>query len=768
MSQLRKVLYTIFFWGVFASVNCQSTKTLKLITDKEDYKINEKVLLIPDQEMYLSGESINFQAITFDATLLIPIDFSSVLYLELYDQDYHVVSAKKYLLQKGKTINSIIIPRHLSTDYYYLRAYTNYMKNFGPASFFTKQIKVVNPFLPKTQSAKDNKDSTSMKLNVFAEGGKLIYGIKNKIVVSCQNCDKKVDLKLLRNDSVVMSKVMQNGFNAFTFTPNPLYNYQIVATSINNQQSTIPLKKIADSGLICRLDSINKNSAFLKLYSKEFNDYPLNLFVENNGFKYEYTQPIHQQDSCLAIKLPTGLNTVIIKDQSLNTVTQRNIYIEPNPHFNISAELNKSNTTPGDSVILNINSDINDSINYYVSLKLGNSQTSTPSDHDIIHSVFLSSSIASISNHISANDINLMNNEIKNINDYILTFPKNKSFSYTSNTINFLPEISNDIVTGNISSKDERSYAANKNIYLSFVDSISWINRCSTDSLGHFTCKLPLLYQGNDLIISMTDTISSYQISLDNEFYPDFLNITKELFTPDSTLKAIIEARMLNLQINDAYNNPKESIDVTRQNLRFYGDPEQEYLFRNYLNLPSFKEYIYEIVDRATPKTKKQKTSIALIDDEGNYGINPFVILDGIPIFNIQELLSIPCTKFKSLRVVSNPFFFGPNSYDGIIDITSNNISFDLIKSEKNSERISFCPTITTSLTKTYSDKHIPNYASNLHFNKTWAGNINKQVSPHLPHNSGSYTVFIWGYTNDGKWSCLLRENFLEIESHNQ
>jgi len=154
---------------------------LKLLTQAEDFKIQERVLLTPDQDFYLVGEQINFFALTFDAAMKIPIEFSSVLYVELYNQDNTVINAMKFLLNHGQGTYNFTIPRQLETGYYYIRAYTNYMKNFGPGSFFTKRIKIINPFYEIKYRNSVEPISTKLQLNIAVEGGTLLYSLENKI-----------------------------------------------------------------------------------------------------------------------------------------------------------------------------------------------------------------------------------------------------------------------------------------------------------------------------------------------------------------------------------------------------------------------------------------------------------------------------------------------------------------------------------------------------------------------------------------------------------
>jgi hypothetical protein len=331
---------------------------------------------------------------------------------------------------------------------------------------------------------------------------------------------------------------------------------------------------------------------------------------------------------------------------------------------------------------------------------------------------------------------------------------------------NYLPEISANIVTGSVRRTSDQSPAKNKNIYLSFVDSICWINRCKTDSLGRFVSALPFENQEKELVITVKDTTENEVIKMDDEFYPDFLKVVKENFDPDSTLKEIIESRMINLQVNDAYAEQHQNITPSRSSLRFYGYPDAEYKFRKFVNLPYLEEFVFEIVKEATI-VKKGKQATINVRNSSNIviGDNPLVILDGIPLMKTDKIGLIPSEKLKSIRIINNKFFWGKEEYDGIIDITSNSKSFDLVDMDKNSTRVLFNPIITEK--EIYQDQYlrIPRYLSDIYFKRLNSISGNATIKIQLPQNRGNYSLSVFGYTKTGEWGSLSLPNTLTIKN---
>lgn len=106
----------------------------------------EKVVFSTDRTLYFAGEQIGFRA---DCILPAKSDsLSRVLYVELLDKRSKPVIQKKLQVIKGVSKTIIEIPFEIVTGNYYLRAYTQYMRNFEKRNFYTSELTIINPDLP--------------------------------------------------------------------------------------------------------------------------------------------------------------------------------------------------------------------------------------------------------------------------------------------------------------------------------------------------------------------------------------------------------------------------------------------------------------------------------------------------------------------------------------------------------------------------------------------------------------------------------------------
>jgi hypothetical protein len=134
----------------------------------------EKIYVHTDKNFYVAGEIIWFKLYYLDGATHQKLDLSKVAYIEILDRTYKpVLQAKVSLTADGGT-GSFYLPLTLNSDNYIFRAYTNWMRNSGPAVFYEKFISIVNTVKPP--EAIYRQDTTSAVINFFPEGGNMVDG----------------------------------------------------------------------------------------------------------------------------------------------------------------------------------------------------------------------------------------------------------------------------------------------------------------------------------------------------------------------------------------------------------------------------------------------------------------------------------------------------------------------------------------------------------------------------------------------------------------
>ena len=104
----------------------------------------EKLFAHVDKSFYLAGEDCWFSIYVVDADANMPVALSGIAYIELLDNQLKPVLQSKVRLDTGRGNGSFHLPASMPSGRYLFRAYTAWMKNFGPDNFFAQPLSIVN------------------------------------------------------------------------------------------------------------------------------------------------------------------------------------------------------------------------------------------------------------------------------------------------------------------------------------------------------------------------------------------------------------------------------------------------------------------------------------------------------------------------------------------------------------------------------------------------------------------------------------------------
>lgn len=172
--------------------------------------LQEKVVLTTDRTLYFSGEQI-----LLNATCVLPVNndsLSRVVYVELLDKKSKPILQKKLLIVKGMATTVVYIPEDVITGNYYLRAYTQYMRNLDIGTFYTNELMIVNPDLPAKEAIQSVLDSIAIGSTSSFNKGKEVVEINPSAASFLPNSLVSLDLKGKNNTNVSVSVVKKGSY----------------------------------------------------------------------------------------------------------------------------------------------------------------------------------------------------------------------------------------------------------------------------------------------------------------------------------------------------------------------------------------------------------------------------------------------------------------------------------------------------------------------------------------------------------------------------
>ena len=168
-------------------VNYVATSSLE--SEKMDWQnfalLQEKVYLHTDRDYYYPKENIWFKAYLGYSMPVLRDTLSRVLYVDLIGADKKVLKTKSYKIGQGVSWGDFKLPDSLVAGQYYLRAYTNWMRNYGENTFFTKAIPVLSfdQNLDSDQQTKVQEDWVS-PVSVAIQPTKTDFGKREEVTLN--------------------------------------------------------------------------------------------------------------------------------------------------------------------------------------------------------------------------------------------------------------------------------------------------------------------------------------------------------------------------------------------------------------------------------------------------------------------------------------------------------------------------------------------------------------------------------------------------------
>jgi hypothetical protein len=184
----------LFFFIVLLMASGEPSDVLQDILRKlqlyHKERPQEKLYLHLDKPFYAAGENVWFKAYVVEASLHSLDSQSSVVYVELIDAAKTVFKRQMFYASGGLTFGDFQLPDTLREGNYAIRAYTNYMKNFGEDFFFIKEFPVLNPLRSHPTSGEPYA-ADSLSLQFFPEGGNLVACGFNRVAFKALSPDGK-------------------------------------------------------------------------------------------------------------------------------------------------------------------------------------------------------------------------------------------------------------------------------------------------------------------------------------------------------------------------------------------------------------------------------------------------------------------------------------------------------------------------------------------------------------------------------------------------
>jgi len=579
---------------------------------------DEKVYVQLEKNIYISGEELKYKAYVVNSSTLKKSLQSKVLYFEISGNNSTRVFSWRSNLDKGLCFGSVILPDTISGGMYILRAYTNWMRNTSQDFYYSTRIIITRINESDLKQLWVPNLSTNRNISLQSPAYPKKPGIN-------------IDIEPGQSDKLII--------NISSKPEHFLYNKSLHLITLLRGQ-------IIDNIPLTLNDSLVK--------------------VE-----------ISKSD------ISAGILNFVLLDPYYNPVCEKQVYISPENYPSLRINTLKTIYGKKEKVQLELDlsdTDINDTAWLSISVTEKTPFQSIINNPGVLSYLLLFSEIAGYS---YVPDLTLSNPE----HSADLILQTNKTYKYASdmwlNENNdpcpYIMENKGFVFNGRIRDRSTEEPVKNELVLLSYVDSISTLKYCNTDSGGNFYFLLDQSYDNRDLTLQLINHNSRNDHIIwqpDNKYSSGLQNKYKPVPIPVRGEEYLEYARQISLvsntyRLNRQIINLPEIGPITAERRNFYGKSVYEVYPAEFVELMDFRDISENILPGVKFRKRGDIYFIQIYDHKNKIIMPPeaTVFLNGIPFNDLDYISSLGSNDIEQIDIYSTQLLYGDLSFYGLLSI---------------------------------------------------------------------------------------------------
>jgi hypothetical protein len=727
---------------------------------------SEHLYVHTDKNVYTAGEIIWFKIYHLDTALKAYGVSSKVAYIELIDHQRSAVIQTKIEMDEKSGAGALDLPLTLHSGYYTLRAYTNWMKNFGASQFFEKKITIIN-----TLRSLDVPDSLPEhgSIQLFPEGGNLVSGIPSQVGFRVVNKLGQPAfgtgyLLTERNDTVRIFSPYKFGIGSFDFTPDPGHSYKAIFVLDDNTIVAKALPQIYSDGYVMHVEEDEQRVQVQVRSNQSTTD--VFLVVQNRGLMKAAKKNTLQNGTVSFVldksELGMGVSQLTVFNSAKQAVCERLFFISPSSSESLRTSITKESYSNRERVSLSISglsstSSLSISVYQYDSLQTDNASN--------IQTYFwleseLNGQVVNPGYYLSGNSA-----EIKKAADQLMLTQGWRRFNWNSilnstSDIVYAPEILGQTITCKVT--DVNGTPANDvQVFLSIPETTYKLYSASTNNSGVAKINVWDFYGKGEMILQTKRPEERFRINVIHPFFDQYVHEDYPPFTISSANKSLLENYSIAMQAQHIYT--ADSIQrflapQTTDTFPFFGRALTTYKLDDYTRFTTMEEVLREYVREVNVGTRPGgNLEFKLLNDDFKIynSDNILVLVDGVPFFQPNKVFSLDPLKIQKIGIIPKNFFVGSSFFLGVANFSSYKGNLEGVDIDPNAIRIDYegLQIKREFYSPDYSieerrNSRIPDLRSTLF----WSPDVRSgKMEFYTGDNKGKYLVVVEGMTNSGQ-----------------
>src|SRR5579863_1330031 len=638
----------------------QESATTRLADELNAYRskyIQEKIFVHTDKEFYLAGEICWFKFYLVDANGNHPLDLSKVAYLELMDKDNRPVLQSKIGLRDGHGDGSVYLPLALRSGHYKLRAYTSWMKNFGVNGFFEKNLTVVNA--RKSAEAPIAPPAVQYLVSFFPEGGNLVEGLSSTVAfkVADQYGQSTVYTGVVAEDdqdTVARFQTGRFGLGSFVLTPRPGHRYRSTVRLADGTAISTLLPAANKEGMVMHVSDEGEDGLRVDIQSTVPSADIYLLADTRQSVKWAATATVKDGKASFTVdrkQLGEGVSHLTVFDYRQQPVCERLVFRRPaRPlQFEVKADQATYGIRKKISLQVTSTSDGTGPVAADCSVAVFRVDTlQTTTTGHIYEYLWLGSDVKG---KIESPDYYVDHPEDRQAMDNLLLTHGWRRFRWEDvqngrpPAFEYPLEFNGAIISGKV--VDARTgNPATQNVpgYLSVPGTRTQFTSAICDEGGRIRFELKDFFGAPEIIAQTGPEDSAYRIDITSPFAEKYTETPLPRFEFPRADSGVLTDKNVAMQVLNRYGGERlkqftfmPGVDTNT----FYDKADHSYLLDDYTRFTTMEEVIREYVVLIMVQRRQGHFHLPLLDIgiKQYFVTDPLILLDGVPVFNIDSLL---------------------------------------------------------------------------------------------------------------------------------
>ncbi|MCB0855721.1 MAG: hypothetical protein KDD63_26040, partial [Bacteroidetes bacterium] len=227
--------------------------------------------------------------------------------------------------------------------------------------------------------------------------------------------------------------------------------------------------------------------------------------------------------------------------------------------------------------------------------------------------------------------------------------------------MSLFPEYMAPIIEGEIIDRETKLPVSNVVAYL-FLPGKNFVFRAAQSNVkGKVYFEINGLRKNVELIARLKpEDESRYQLRLIDPYSQSFGFVENSPLELTLSHKFLLEDRSVNMQTQRLYHRTVPGKTKT-DSLPFYGKPDEEYYLDDYVRFPIMEEVMREYIRGVLVRRDEGKFQYRIFDlnTDKLFPEGPLVLLDGVPVFDIDKIMALDPLTIKRIQVKRRKEFQG-------------------------------------------------------------------------------------------------------------